>query len=119
MEPIDMILFHTEYERMGMLEDFLDGFYSADMPYLASDLIEKGLTPREVVQSIRRAIAVCRNGGENPRQHFFPIYTQYQNNIVKDCKLSSFGYNLTLLNAPEHLSAVAKFQVELLKRAAK
>lgn len=117
MEHIDMILFQTEYERTGALEDFLDGYYSAHMLYLASDLLQQGLTPREVVQSIRKAITVCKNGGEDPRRHFYPIYTQYQGSIVKDCKLSKFAYQLVLLNAPEHLPAVAQFQIELLRSA--
>jgi hypothetical protein len=119
MEHIDMILFQTEYERMGALEDFLDGYYSADLNYLASDLLQQGLSPREVVQAIRKAFVICRNGGEDPRRHFYPIYTQYQGSTVQDCKLSEFGYNLTLLNAPEHLPVVASFQLELLRASGK
>ena len=119
MESIDMILFHTEYEREEALDNFLTGYFSAEMTHLASDLLTKGLSTRDIMMAIRKTVTICRTAGEDPRRHFLPIYTQYQGAIIKDCKLSHLGYSLTLLNAPEQLPVVAKFQLELLKRRVK
>ena len=59
MEHIDMILFQTEYDRMEALEDFLNGCFSAEMTHLASDLLKKGLSPRDIMAATRKAVTIC------------------------------------------------------------
>ncbi len=111
----DIILYEPEYESFESIENFLDGFHSAQMPYLASSLLDKGLSPREIVGAVRRAVNACRTAGHDPRRHFYPVYTQYRGQLVRDCKLSTFGYGLVLLNGPENQPIVAEFQTRLVE----
>ena len=111
----DIILYQPEYELHEALDHFLDEYYMTKMHRLASDLLAKGLEPREIVSAVRKAVTVCRTAGIDTRKHFYPIYTEYKGATVKDCKLSPFGFRLVLLNGPEQQLLTAEFQVELLR----
>ncbi|MCB0571942.1 MAG: hypothetical protein KDC66_19380 [Phaeodactylibacter sp.] len=111
----NLILYEPELESFESIDNFMDGLFSMQMPYLASGLLEKGLSPREIVGAVRRAVNACRVAGYNPRRHFYPVYTQYQGQLVRDCKLSAFGYGLVLLNGPDGSPIVAEFQARLVK----
>ena len=111
----DIILYQPEYELHEALDHFLDEYHSAKMTHLASDLLSKGIEPREIVTAVRKAVTICRTANIDTRRHFYPIYTQYQGSTVKDCKLSPFGFKLVLLNGPEQKLITAEFQVELLR----
>lgn len=111
----NIILYEPEYESFESIDNFLDGYFSTRMPHLASSLLEKGLSPRDIVVAVRKAVNVCRTAGIDPRRHFYPVYTQYRGQLVRDCKLSTFGYGLVLLNGPEGQPVVAEFQARLVK----
>jgi hypothetical protein len=111
----DIILYQPEYELHEAIDHFLDEYHSTKMTRLASDLLAKGLEPREIVTSVRKAVAICRTAGIDTRRHFYPVYTQYEGATVKDCKLSPFGFKLVLLNGPEQRLITAEFQIELLR----
>lgn len=111
----DIILYQAEYELHEAIDHFLDEYYMTKMKHLASDLLKRGLEPGEIVAAVRKAVTVCRTVGIDTRRHFYPVYTQYNGAMVKDCKLSPFGFRLVLLNGPEQQLITAEFQVELLR----
>lgn len=98
------------------LEQFVDHVQVLGLKHLASDLLEKGFSPTEIVESVRRAIRVCEAAGISPREHFRPVYSSYRGALIRDCKLSAFGLALCLANGSPDNAAVASWQVELLRR---
>ncbi len=111
-----LIQYHPHYERPATLEDFLDALYSREMQYLASDLLNDGLTPGQIAHAVQRAMLAVRSAGLEVRQHFLPVYTPRDGGLMRDCKLSRFGYALVLLNAEPGCRAVARWQVRLVRR---
>ena len=87
------------------------------MKYLASDLLEKGLSPKQITKAILKAIKVGKSSGIKVEKHFMPVFTQLNSNIISDCRLSKLAYGLLLLNADVDLSAVGEFQVHILKKS--
>jgi hypothetical protein len=110
---MEIIIYHQEYNSSETLENFIDLLNSCSMKYFASDLLEEGLTSRDISQAIERAMSAARAAGVETRKHFAPMYTQTQSGLIKDCKLSRLGYALTLLNADVKTPLVARWQVQL------
>ncbi|RMG82037.1 MAG: damage-inducible protein D [Bacteroidetes bacterium] len=113
---MNIILYKSTYEQDDAIENFTDLFFSSQMPYLASDLLDEGLSPGEITDALRRAMDSARAARLYLRRHFAPVYTQRGGSIVKDCKLSQLGYALVLLNANPTTPAVARWQVQVLRK---
>jgi hypothetical protein len=103
------------YHQNPSIDDFLNLYYSLSMRHLASDLLEKGLSPKQINQAVISAIKIANSSGLETRKHFKPMFSGTKQDIVKDCKLSHLGYGLVLLNADRDLSVVGMFQVGLLE----
>jgi hypothetical protein len=81
----------------------------------ASDLLEKGLSPKQINDAVITAIKIANSSGLETRKHFKPMFSGTKQEIIQDCKLSQLGYGLVLLNADSNLSVVGTFQVGLLE----
>lgn len=112
---MDVIVYHNAYDANDSLEQFLDVLFYQEMHYLASDLLDKGLSPDDINQAINRAMLAAKTAGVELRQHFIPIYTDIKGSLVKDCKMSKLGYGLLLLNANTANPMVANWQRQLLE----
>tara|TARA_R110000868_G_scaffold200671_1_gene448192 strand:+ start:35839 stop:36192 length:354 start_codon:yes stop_codon:yes gene_type:complete len=108
-------IYKTVNQESDSISNFMDFYYSLKMPFLASDLITKGLSPQQIYLAINKAIKVADASGIVIKQHFKPIFSGVNQEIVHDCKLSKLAYGLVLMNADEGNSEVGKFQVNVLK----
>lgn len=97
------------------VQNFINIYYATHMEYLASDLLEKGLTPLQINEAITKAIKVANESDIKTHKHFLPVYSALKGGIIKDCKLSQLGYGLVLMNADIRLHVVSEFQVDILK----
>ena len=113
----------TIYQETQNWEDSLEYFrelhYCSQLKWFASDLLEKGLTPAAINEAVRRAMRIAKTANLEVREHFYPLYTEYRGNLVRDCKLSELAYGLVLLNAEPDNQEVAKWQISLLERVLK
>lgn len=105
-----------EYRSANSIADFMDFYYSLRLRYLASDLLAKGLSPKQIGDSVVKAIRVGESSGIDLRQHFMPVFSGVGTEIIHDCKLSNLGYGLVLMNADTKLPAVGNFQIRVLKK---
>lgn len=114
---MDLVVYHDGlFEESESFSDFLDSLRARSMNYLASSLLEEGLSPRDIVEAVRRATTVCRTGGLPVEEHFKPVYSSYRGSLVRDCKLSRIGFLLTAINArPDH-DLTARWQIRLLEK---
>jgi hypothetical protein len=96
------------------IDTFLESYYSSQMKYLASDLLKKGLSYEQISSAITKAIKIATISDLKTCQHFKPVYSAIDNQIIKDCKLSDLGYGLVLLNADVNVAVVADFQINIL-----
>ena len=111
-----IILYAKEYERASSIDHFLTILHSSQMPFFASDLLQKGISLSEISEAIQRAMLAGKASGINVSAHFFPMYTQTESGLVKDCKLSRLGYAMVLMNARPDLSIVGEWQVRVLRK---
>ncbi len=111
-----VILYQSISEEENGFQAFLDTLRNSQLLYLASDLLDKGLSPKDLTDAMQRAMIVCKTGGKQVEDHFLPIYSYYRGQMVNDCKLSSLGYALILLNARADNRTVAEWQLEVLDR---
>lgn len=112
---MELIIYQERQEGDTAFTQFLDNLRSRQLNYLASDLIQEGLGPRDIVEAIRRATASCRTAGLEVDEHFKPLYSSYRGSLVRDCKLSRFGYYLTVINARPDSEITARWQQKLLE----
>lgn len=108
-------LFTGTFYGPGTAQDFMDFYHAMNMPYLASDLLTKGFLTNQISAAVAAAINVANASGIDVRKHFKPVFSSTSQGIVKDCKLSRLGYGLVIMNADSSISAVSKFQVEVLQ----
>ncbi|GHC53692.1 hypothetical protein [Ulvibacter litoralis] len=107
-------IFMDTFNPVNSIDSFVNYYYSLQMHFLASDLLEKGLSQQQISEAILKAMKVGKSSGIEIRKHFMPIFSQRQNEIIKDCKLSSLGYGLVVMNADANLPVVGDFQVGML-----
>ncbi len=107
--------FRAEDDVADALQYIEELVYGAQMPYLAGDLLDRGLGPGEVVEAVRRAMMACERAALPVRRHFQLVYTSRGGSLVRDCKLSRLGYALTLLNASPRHPEVAEWQLRVLR----
>lgn len=112
---MEILVYKRIYDPVNSIEDFLDFYYAFRMNYLASDLLKKGLSPVQILEAVSRAMKIGSSAGLELREHFLPLFTEVNHEIIRDCKLSRLGYGLVLLNADPDLSPVGKWQVKLLE----
>lgn len=114
---MSIILYQEVPTKESGFQMFLNTLRNSQLIYLASDLLAKGLSPKDLTDAMKRAMIVCKAGGKQVEDHFLPIYSYYRGQLVNDCKLSSLGYALILLNARADNTTVAEWQLEVLERA--
>lgn len=112
---MDLIVFQRETPSNRSFEDFLDSLRSRNLTYLASSMLEEGLEPADIVEAVKRATTVCHSAGMPVEDHFKPVYSSFRGTLVRDCKLSKFGYLLTLINARPDRQVTAQWQTKLLE----
>ncbi|TLP81739.1 hypothetical protein [Maribacter sp. ACAM166] len=110
------IAIYAKAYRPDSIDNFIDFYNSLHMRYLASDLLNEGLTPKQISDAVVRAINVAKSSRMSIREHFKPVFSSINNEIISDCKLSRLGYCLVLMNAETKLSAVGDFQIDVLKK---
>ena len=84
------------------------------MPYLASDLLDKGLSPEQISDAVLKAMKIGKSSRIKIRKHFMPVFTEVNKEVISDCKLSKLGYGLVLLNANPELSIVGEWQISII-----
>ncbi|AUC84645.1 hypothetical protein CW731_04735 [Polaribacter sp. ALD11] len=84
------------------------------MKYLASDLLKKGLSPKQISDAVATAVKIASSSDIDTKMHFRPVYSAINQEIIRDCKLSQLGYGLVLMNANPNVSTVGNFQVNIL-----
>jgi hypothetical protein len=112
---MELIIYTGERETSDTIQNFMDFYYGLKMKYLASDLLKKGLSLEQISDALKLAVKVASSSGVGVYKHFMPIYSSINREIIKDCKLSTLGYGLVLMNANPNLSVVGDFQVNILK----
>ena len=112
---MDVLIYQKEYHQADSIENFLGFYYNLQLSHLASDLLDEGLSPKQISEAVVNAIKVGKSSGLEIRQHFMPVFTDLKREIINDCKLSQLGYGLVLLNADRDISTVGKWQVKILE----
>lgn len=112
---MEISIYRKEYNTPDAIDNFLDFYYSLHMSHLASDLLNKGLSVKQISDAVLNAIKIGKSSGVEIREHFMPVFTEVNNEIMNDCKLSHLGYGLVVMNADVNLSVVGEFQVDVLK----
>ncbi|EPR66345.1 hypothetical protein ADICYQ_4479 [Cyclobacterium qasimii M12-11B] len=86
------------------------------MHFLASDLLYKGLSPQQIHDAVVKAMKVAKSSKMNIREHFKPVFSSIDKEVISDCKLSRLGYGLVLMNAETNLSVVGEWQRKVLEK---
>jgi len=90
---------------------FIDQVQRNQQCYWASDLVLNGLTSDEICQAIQRAMNSCKSSGVDVDVHFQLKHLGSEEcSSFNDCKLSKYGYLLTVINANPNNEYVAQFQ---------
>jgi hypothetical protein len=113
---MELSIYTRSYYEADTILNFMDFYYSINMKYLASDLLDKGLSPKQISEAVTMALKIANSSGIETRKHFLPVLSSMNQDIIQDCKLSHLGYGLVLLNAEAGLSIVGNFQVDVLKK---
>ncbi|WP_273565722.1 hypothetical protein [Maribacter halichondriae] len=113
---MEITLFTRECKPVDSIAHFMDFYYSLQLRYLASDLLNQGLTPKQINDAVIKAMGIGKSSGMDLRQHFRPVFSGIDKEIISDCKLSHFAYGLVLMNAVTELSFVGNFQVDVLQQ---
>jgi hypothetical protein len=113
---MELAVYTNRYDLADTICDFMDSYYSLNMKYLASDLLNEGMSPEQITDAVAVAIKIVTLSGLEAHEHFMPLYSAIDHEIIKDCKLSSLGYGLVLMNADENLSIVGDFQIRILNQ---
>jgi hypothetical protein len=113
---MEISIFTTENKTMDSIANFLDFYYSFRLKHLASDLLEQGLSPEQITEAVIKAMNVGKSSGLEIDQHFRPVFTGIEKEVVSDCKLSHLAYGLVLMNADAELPIVSGFQVSVLQQ---
>ncbi|MEP2238075.1 MAG: hypothetical protein ABJI22_06915 [Maribacter sp.] len=109
-------IYKLEQQYTESIDNFLNFYYGLRLYYFASDLLYDGLSPKQISDAVTKAMNVAKNAKLNLREHFKPVFSSMDNEVVSDCKLSRLGYGLVLMNAEAKLSVVGKWQLKVLER---
>ena len=111
---MSIVIFQEENILEETLNNFQDLYYGSQMKYLASDLLNEGLSPSEILSAVQKAMTICQTAKMELRQHFIPLYTQIDGMLINDCKLSKLGFGLVLMNAEIYNPTVARYQIKVM-----
>ncbi|WP_299107682.1 hypothetical protein [uncultured Winogradskyella sp.] len=111
---MELAIYTTTYDIADTVQNFMNIYYATHMKYLASDLLDKGLSPVQISDAISAAIKVANSSGIEAHKHFMPVFSGLKDGIIQDCKLSDLGYGLVMMNADPSLPVVSEFQVDIL-----
>jgi hypothetical protein len=112
---MDLLIYSKKYEDNDAIHNFMDFYHSLNMKHLASDLLDKGLSPKQISEAVVEALKIVKASRLEANAHFMPVFSGIQQTIIEDCKLSKLGYGLVLMNADSNLGVVGEFQVNVLK----
>lgn len=112
---MEVVIYTLEYTKTDSIDRFIDFYHSLNMKYLASDLLDKGLSPKQISEAVTLAIKVVNSSGIEVHKHFMPVFSGLEQGIIEDCKLTHLGYGLVLMNADSNLAFVSEFQIDVLK----
>tara|TARA_R110002167_G_scaffold54748_2_gene155939 strand:- start:913 stop:1278 length:366 start_codon:yes stop_codon:yes gene_type:complete len=112
---MEISIYTLENKKMDSIANFLEFYYSFRLKHLASDLLEQGLSPTQITEAVVKAMTVGKSSGLDMDQHFRPVFTGIQKQVVSDCKLSHLAYGLVLMNADSELQVVGDFQISVLQ----
>jgi len=110
-----LLIYERKYKDNDVINNFMNFYYAINMSHLASDLLNKGLSPKQITDAIAIAIKIANSSGIDAQKHFMPVYSGINQEIIQDCKLSHLGYGLVLMNADPSLTVVGKFQIDVLR----
>lgn len=113
---MELLIYTRKQNQPDAIHSFVDFYYSLKMNHLASDLLDKDLSPKQISDAVALAIKVANTSNIEVYKHFMPVFSGINQSVIEDCKLSDLGYGLVLMNADVNLSAVSEFQVDVLKR---
>lgn len=113
---MELIIYKEFYKIEDSIDNFCTLYYNLQMDFLASDLLDEGLSPQQITDGVLRAMKVGAASNMEIRKHFMPVFTQLKNGIISDCKLSKLGYGMVLLNASPDLPSVGKWQIKVLEK---
>lgn len=112
---MQLLIYQKEYKQADTIETFIDFYYNLQLKQLASDLLDEGLSPKQISDAVLKAIKIGKSLGLDIRQHFMPLFTDRNRKILNDFKLSKLAYGLVLLNADTDVSTVGEWQIKILK----
>tara|TARA_R110002049_G_scaffold298365_3_gene488050 strand:- start:3050 stop:3430 length:381 start_codon:yes stop_codon:yes gene_type:complete len=110
---MEVIVYQKRYHLGNSIESFLDRFFQKDMTYLASDLLSEGMAPEDIKSAVRKAIISTEKAGLISKKHFLPVISVKSGTSFLDCRLSSLGRFLVLLNVEPKSEYIATFQVKV------
>jgi hypothetical protein len=112
---MELLIYIRKYDQADAIHNFMGFYHSLNMTHLASDLLDKGLSPKQISEAVVVAIKIANASRIETNAHFMPVFSGINQTVIEDCKLSHIGYGLVLINADSNLSVVGEFQVEVLK----
>ncbi|MGO3719876.1 MAG: hypothetical protein ACTJGD_11125 [Mesonia hippocampi] len=112
---MEISIYKSSYHPVDSIEAFFSLYFSLQMNYLASDLLEQGLSAKQIADAVAKAIQVAKSSELEIREHFMPVFSERNKAIINDCKLSKMGYGLVVLNADSNHALVSKLQVSIMK----
>ena len=112
---MELSIYSEKQLEFDTILNFMNFYYSIKMKYLASDLLDKGLSPKHIKKAVVMAIKTANSSGIEVSKHFMPVFSGIDQDIIEDCKLSHLGYGLVLINADANLAVVGAFQIAILK----
>ena len=113
---MELSIYSRTYTKSNAILNFMDFYHSLNMKYLASDLLDKGLSPKQISEAVVAAIKISNASKIETKTHFMPIFSGIHQAVIEDCKLSHLGYGLVLMNADPNLSVVCEFQIDVLQQ---
>ncbi|MDB9720968.1 hypothetical protein OAA67_03730 [Winogradskyella sp.] len=111
---MELLIYSQKYEKADAIHNFMDFYHRLNMKHLASDLLDKGMSPMQISEAIIAAIKIAKVSNLETNAHFMPVFSGKDQTIIEDCKLSHLGYGLVLMNADVNLEVVGEFQVGVL-----
>jgi len=64
-----------ETKEWASIENFVDFYYSLRLQLLESDLLNQGLSPKQIIEAVLMAVNVGKSSGINVREHFKPVFS--------------------------------------------
>lgn len=113
---MELLIYTQKYDQADAIHNFMDFYHSLNMKHLASDLLDEGLSPKQISEAVVAAIKIAKVSKLETNAHFMPVFSGIRQTVIEDCKLSHLGYGLVLMNADSNLAVVGEFQVDVLQQ---